>query len=73
MFTKGDVLILMIITSCLSYRAGYNKAREKALESIVEGLSTLKKKEKETYEASATRPMDCLERYFGPSYWLRWS
>ena len=58
MFTKGDVLILMIITSYLSYRAGYNKAREKALESIVEGLSSLKKKEKETCEDSAKSTMD---------------
>ena len=58
MFTKGDVLILMIITSCLSYRAGYNKAREEALESIVEGLSTLKKKEKEACEDSAKSTTD---------------
>lgn len=58
MFTKGDVLILMIITSCLSYRAGYNKAREKALESIVEGLSTLNKKEKEACEGSAKSTTD---------------
>ena len=58
MFTKGDVLILMIITSCLSYRAGYNKAGEKALESIIKGLSTLNKKEKETCEDSAKSTMD---------------
>ena len=58
MFTKGDVLILMIITSCLSYRAGYNKAREKALDSIVEGLSTLTKKEKEACEDSAKSTTD---------------
>ena len=58
MFTKGDVLILMIITSCLSYRAGYNKAREKALESIIEGLSSLKKKEKEECNDSAKSTMD---------------
>ena len=58
MFTKGDVLILMIITSCLSYRAGYNKAREKALESIIEGISNIKKKEKEACEDSAKSTTD---------------
>jgi hypothetical protein len=58
MFTKGDVLILMIIASCLSYRAGYNKAREKALESIIKSFSTSNKKEKETCEDSAKNTMD---------------
>ena len=58
MFTKGVVLMLMTIASCLSYRAGYNKAREKALESIIEGLSSLKKKEKEECNDSAKSTMD---------------